>query len=173
MAASAFLAPGKTLILAIPTCDLPSIYARNRGAAVEEVPLRKDHAHDLDAMLERANRTWRVWADLFVQSQQPHRHTHSPPNLEEFVGKVPPNFHVVIDEAYNDYAGGSGAYASFIDRPVENPRVIVTQTFSTSYGLAGGRVGYAVTSSAVAAKLSAESYPFATNRIGFLPPSPL
>jgi histidinol-phosphate aminotransferase len=37
-------------------------------------------------------------------------------------------------------------YASFIDRPLDDERVIVTRTFSKVYGLAGLRLGYAVAS---------------------------
>ena len=35
-------------------------------------------------------------------------------------------------------------YASFIDRPLDDERVIVGRTFSKVYGLAGLRLGYAV-----------------------------
>ena len=35
-------------------------------------------------------------------------------------------------------------YASFIDRPMDDERVIAARTFSIAYGLAGLRVGYAV-----------------------------
>jgi histidinol-phosphate aminotransferase len=166
MAASAFLTPGKTLILAVPTCDLPAIYARGKGAAVEEIPLRKDHAHDLDAMLERSNRSGASGLIYLCNPNSPTGTITPRGSLEDFLGKVSPNFHVLIDEAYHDYAGGSGAYVSFIDLPIENPRVIVTRTFSTSYGLAGTRVGYGVASTTVAAKLASESLPFATNRAG-------
>jgi histidinol-phosphate aminotransferase len=37
-------------------------------------------------------------------------------------------------------------YASFIDHPLDDERVIVTRTFSKVYGLAGLRLGYAVAS---------------------------
>ena len=73
---------------------------------------------------------------------------------------------MVIDEAYHQYAGGSGAYMSFIDRPSDNPRVIVTRTFSSAYGLAGARVGYAVTSPSAVEKMVREALPFALNRAG-------
>ena len=38
-------------------------------------------------------------------------------------------------------------YASFIDHPVSNKRVIVSRTFSAVYGLAGLRLGYGIASS--------------------------
>jgi len=37
-------------------------------------------------------------------------------------------------------------YASFIEHPLDNERIIVTRTFSKVYGLAGLRLGYAVAS---------------------------
>jgi histidinol-phosphate aminotransferase len=67
-------------------------------------------------------------------------------DLESFIGKLPAHTIVVIDEAYHHYAGQSGMYASFIDHPLDNERVIVTRTFSKVYGLAGLRLGYAVAS---------------------------
>ena len=47
---------------------------------------------------------------------------------------------------YHHYAGQSGMYASFIDRPLDDERVIIARTFSKVYGLAGLRLGYAVAS---------------------------
>jgi histidinol-phosphate aminotransferase len=165
-AASAFLGPGTALITAAPTCDLIAMFGRDKNASVQEVPLRKDHAHDLNAMLERSNGSAKNGLFYVCNPNSPTSTLSTRQDIEDFLGKVPLNFHVVIDEAYHDYAGGSGAYASFLDRPVGNPRVIVTRTFSTSYGLAGSRVGYAVTSAPVARKMGQASLPFAINNAG-------
>ena len=67
-------------------------------------------------------------------------------DIESFIRKLPASTFVIIDEAYHHYAGQSGMYASFIDRPLDDERVIVTRTFSKVYGLAGLRLGYAVAS---------------------------
>ena len=166
MIASAFLNSGNTLILATPTCDLIAGYGRDKGATVTEVPLRKDHAHDLNVMLEHSNSGGAAGLIYVCNPNSPTGTLTTRKELEEFLGKVSPNFHVVIDEAYHHYAGGSGAYVSFVDRPAENPRVIVTRTFSAAYGLAGARVGYAVASASVAEKVARESLPFAINRAG-------
>jgi histidinol-phosphate aminotransferase len=166
MAASAFLAPGATLILASPTCDLIAKYGRCRGATVLEVPLRNDHAHDLEGMLKHSNKSGAGGLIYVCNPNSPTGTLTTRKDLEEFLGKVSPKFQVVIDEAYHHYAGGSGAYMSFIDRPSDNPRVIVTRTFSTAYGLAGARVGYAVTSASTVEKMVREELPFALNRAG-------
>jgi histidinol-phosphate aminotransferase len=166
MAASAFLAPGATLIMATPTCDLIANYGRSRGATVTEVRLRNDHAHDLDEMLKHSNKSGASGLIHVCNPNSPTGTLTTRQDLEEFLAKVSPKFHVVIDEAYHQYAGGSGAYMSFIDRPSDNPRVIVTRTFSSAYGLAGARVGYAVTSPSAVEKMVREALPFALNRAG-------
>src|SRR5262249_60462986 len=62
--------------------------------------------------------------------------------------------HVLIDEAYHQYAGASADYASVIDQPIDDGRVIVARTFSKMYGLAGLRIGYAIASPETARRLT-------------------
>lgn len=164
--AAAFLVPGATLIMATPTCDLLAKFARSRGASVIEVPLRNDHAHNLEAMLKHSNKSGASGLIYVCNPNSPTGTLTERKDLEEFLVKVSPKFQVVIDEAYHHYAGGSGAYTSFIDRPSNNPRVIVTRTFSAAYGLAGARVGYAIASPSNAEKMLREGLPFALNRAG-------
>ena len=104
-------------------------------------------AHDLDSMLPRASASTTV-----IHICNPNNPTASltpRKDLEKFIGALPASTFVVVDEAYHQYAGTSGMYASFIDRPLDNEKVIVTRTFSKVYGLAGLRLGYAVASSNV------------------------
>jgi histidinol-phosphate aminotransferase len=166
MAAAAFLAPGATLIMATPTCDLIAKFGRSTGATVIEVPLRNNHAHDLEAILKHSYKSEASGLIYVCNPNSPTGTLTERKDLEEFLVKVSPKFQVVIDEAYHHYAGGSGAYTSFIDRPSNNPRVIVTRTFSAAYGLAGARVGYAIASPSNAEKMIREGLPFALNRAG-------
>ncbi|HEY8714511.1 MAG TPA: histidinol-phosphate transaminase [Candidatus Acidoferrum sp.] len=166
MAAEAFLGPRKGLIQGTPTCEVLSEFAGRMGVRVTRVPLRKDHAHDLNTMLREAQRP-KAGGLVYICNPNSPTGTLSPrQDLEGFLGKVPESFHVVMDEAYHHYAGGSGAYESFLDRPSRNPRVIVTRTFSAAYGLAGARVGYGVASADTAEKLLRCRLPFAVNASG-------
>lgn len=63
--------------------------------------------------------------------------------LATFLGKVPRDVLVVVDEAYHEYVDASGLTSAmgFIDR---FPNLIVTRTFSKAYGMAGLRVGYLI-----------------------------
>jgi histidinol-phosphate aminotransferase len=142
MAAFAFLGPGKQLIQASPTFEAIGTYARAASSDVISVRLTPRFSHDLDGMLARLSPS-----TTLVYICNPNNPTASltpRKDLEEFIGKLPVSTFAVIDEAYYHYAGKSGMYGSFIDHPIENERVVVTRTFSSVYGLAGLRLGYAV-----------------------------
>jgi histidinol-phosphate aminotransferase len=74
-------------------------------------------------------------------------------DIEVFIAKLPATATVLIDEAYHHFAGESGAYVSFLDRPISDERIVVTRTFSKVYGMAGLRLGYAVASQKTAQRL--------------------
>ena len=151
MAAFAFLGNRKQLIQASPTFEAPEHYARAAGSEVVSVRLTPAFAHDLDGMLELASAS-----KTLVYVCNPNNPTASltpRKDLEMFISRLPASTFVVVDEAYHHYAGQSGMYASFIDRPLDDERVIVTRTFSKVYGLAGLRLGYAVASSKVVARM--------------------
>jgi histidinol-phosphate aminotransferase len=83
--------------------------------------------------------------------------------LEEFLKGIPDNVIVVLDEAYdifidvNDFPQG-------LDYVRKN-NVIVLKTFSKSYGLAGLRVGYAVTRPDFASYMNVARQPFNVNAL--------
>jgi len=142
MATGAFLGSGKLLVVARPTFGLIGDYAQRTGADVVAVPLSRDHAHDLPAMLARSDS-----ATGLVYICNPNNPTGSLTrrrDIEAFIRQLPETTYVLIDEAYHHYVGASSDYASFIDRPIDDSRVIVARSFSKIYGLAGLRVGYAI-----------------------------
>lgn len=61
--------------------------------------------------------------------------------LAGFLGRVPREVIVVVDEAYAEMADAPD-YGSAIGLLDAHPNVVVTRTFSKAYGLAGLRVGY-------------------------------
>jgi histidinol-phosphate aminotransferase len=153
MAATAYLSSGKRLVLASPTFEAVADFAQFGGAEVAAVPLNKKFQHDLDGMLGRA-----INAGGLIYICNPNNPTGSltpRKDLEAFLTKLPSRAVVLIDEAYHNYVAATPDYASFLDHPVHDPRVIVLRTFSKIYGLAGLRVGYAIASPQAVLKLSA------------------
>ena len=144
VAAGAFLGKGKKLIVPAPTFEAIGEYATSSGAETEKVPLTGNYAHDLDAMLAQT-----ASAPSLIYICNPNNPTASltpRKDLETFISKLPENSYVLIDEAYHHFATDSSDYRSFLDQPVDNPRVIVARTFSKIYGMAGMRLGYGVSS---------------------------
>ena len=156
MAACAFLGNGKQLLHASPTFEAIGHYAASVDSEIIAVPLTSAFAHDLDAMLGRVGSSTRL-----VYICNPNNPTASltpRKDLETFISKLPASTLVVLDEAYHHYAGASGMYASFLDHPFDDQKLIVVRTFSKVYGLAGLRLGYAI----AAPKLIQQMRRFAT-----------
>jgi len=142
MAACAFLGPGKQVIHASPTFEAIEHYARAVDAEVVSVPLTPAFAHDINRMLAALTPSTKL---VYVCNPNNPTASLTPrKELEAFIAKLPRSTMVVIDEAYHHYVATSTMYASFVDRPLDDDRVIVARTFSKVYGLAGLRLGYAV-----------------------------
>ncbi len=141
IAASAFTGPGKKLVQALPTFEALGAYARSVGAEVVRVPLDKNYAHDLDAMLAACGPdTGLVY---LCNPNNPTASLTPRSDLETFLKKLPASVVALMDEAYHHFVD-SPEYASFLDRPVESEQMLVARTFSKVYGLAGARLGYSV-----------------------------
>lgn len=155
-AVDAYLGPGKTLILSSPTFDVIGTYASATGAKVVTVPLSRFWSNDLDGMLGHVDAS--TGLIYICNPNNPTAILNPRSDLEGFIGKLPGNVRVIIDEAYHHYAGNSSSYASFIDRPMDDERVIVTRTFSKIHALAGLRVGYAVAGAQTSRELCTHSF---------------
>lgn len=141
MAASAFTGPGRKLVQASPTFEALGAYARARGAEVVRVPLAKNFAHDLDAMLAACGSD--AGLVYLCNPNNPTASLTPRGDLETFLKKLPAGVAVLMDEAYHHFVD-SPDYTSFLERPVEGEQMLVARTFSKVYGLAGARLGYSV-----------------------------
>jgi histidinol-phosphate aminotransferase len=150
MAVHAFAGKGKAVVTARPTFEAMGQLARTAGARIVDVRLSRDYSHDLAGMLRRVD----VHTAL-VYICNPHNPTGSltrRQDIDAFLQKLPASVHVIFDEAYHDFAGQAADYRTVIDG-TDDPRVIVTRSFSKAYALAGLRVGYGIAAPSTAAML--------------------
>jgi imidazoleglycerol-phosphate dehydratase / histidinol-phosphatase len=75
-----------------------------------------------------------------------------PNNPTGALGDLPPARPLIVDEAYFEYAGETA-----VDQIEDG--IVVIRTFSKAFGLAGGRVGYALASPETAAELNRRQSP--------------
>src|SRR5215467_3039257 len=151
MAAYAFSGPGRKLVMAAPTFEAIGSYSSSVEAQVVKVPLAADFSHDLGAMLRAAGTD--AGLVYICNPNNPTGNVTPRADLEAFIAKLPKTTRVLIDEAYHDFVPASADYASFLDRPLDDSRVIVARTFSKIYGLAGMRLGYGVATKDTAAEM--------------------
>jgi len=148
-----FTNQAKPLVQAAPTYEAIEYYAASAGAKVISDPLTSKFQHDLGAMLSHAASGAGL---VYICNPNNPTGTITPRNqLEDFIARLPAACYVLIDEAYHNYVIESTAGESFLDRPVDNRRIIVCRTFSHAYGLAGLRVGYGIASADVAKRMRA------------------
>lgn len=144
MAAMAYLKPGKKLVEAAPTFPALGKLAQTTGIEVADVPLNKRYEHDLSAMLDHAGSS--TGLVYIVNPNNPTGSLTPRKDIDAFISKLPATTTILVDEAYHHFATPGGTYESFLDRPIDDPRLIVARTFSKIYALAGMRIGYAVAS---------------------------
>ena len=144
---------GGELIAAEPTFeDLPE-FAAKFGVVTRSVPLDAGHRHDLAAMHAAITPNTRL-----VYVCNPHNPTGTALRRDVIAGflrSVPEATLVLVDEAYIDLADADGV-GTVVELVKERPNLLVTRTFSKIHGLAGLRVGYAIATPALAARLRAK-----------------
>lgn len=124
------------VIICPPTYGMYEVSANINNIEVIRIPLTDQFELDIDQILSQTAQC------VFVCS--PNNPTgNTLQNVErllrEFWGIV------VIDEAYIDFSNNS----SFIEKLTDYPNLIVMQTFSKAWGLAGARIGIAYASAAI------------------------
>ncbi len=86
--------------------------------------------------------------------------------FERFIGSLPPEVLVVVDEAYAEFAESESFPATLAF--LEKYPVLVLRTFSKAYGLAGLRVGYGIGDTELVSFLERTKQPFSINLIAIL-----
>ena len=153
--------PGTEVLYAWRSFEAYPILVPLTGATDVRVPLR-DEAHDLGAMADAITPRTRV---IFVcNPNNPTGTVVRSGELAEFLGRVPPDCLVVLDEAYADYVRDPGVPKG-IDLHRDHPNVAVLRTFSKAHGLAGLRVGFLIGQEPVAAAARTTMLPFTVNAL--------
>ena len=128
-------------------------YAKTMKSNVNRIPMNKNIDIDLNRMNENVNNKTKM-----IYLCNPNNPTGSLMNtddLESFCSQVSKKSIVFVDEAYHEYVIDS-KYRSMIDLVKSGKNVIISRTASKVHGLAGLRVGFAITTPQIAKRL--ESY---------------
>lgn len=142
-AVPAFVDSKRPLVAGLPTFETSTRTARDLALPVREVAVDAQLRLDLPRMEDAAagaglvffcnpnNPTGTVWPTKECEAMIERLSARSPETV------------VLMDEAYADYVARTDYY-TLAPRAAKDRRVLVTNTFSKIYGLAGMRIGYAI-----------------------------
>lgn len=131
------------------------------NAIAREIPA-KNWGHDLDAFLAAITEKTKL---IFIANpNNPTGNFLTQAEIEGFLAKVPANVIVVLDEAYTEFTAPQERVDSF-GLLEKYPNLIVSRSLSKAYGLAGLRIGYAVSNPEIADLLNRVRQPFNCNSL--------
>lgn len=153
-----FCRPGIDNAVSIaPTYGMYRVAAAVNDVELREVPLGDDFSLPVERLLaaadERSKLLWLCSPNNPTGNAFPAREIES--LLRRFDGIV------VLDEAYIDFADGGG----FLPRLGEFPNLIILQTLSKAWGMAGLRLGLAFASEEIAGLFGRVKYPYNINTL--------
>ena len=158
--AQTYINPGDNSIMGYPSFPRYETVIKVMDGEAIEVPLTGDHRIDLDAFLEKINdRTKIIW---LCNPNNPTGTIVTEEEQRAFIKKVPKDVLIILDEAYYEYAVG-GDYPNSIKLLNEFDNLLILRTFSKAYGLAGLRVGYAISNKDIIGYINRVRGPFNTS----------
>jgi histidinol-phosphate aminotransferase len=154
----AFCEPNKDAIITLPpTYGMYDVLANINAVRNIKIQLSSDFEPNYDDVLSAANTQTKL---LFLCSpNNPTANSFKADTIEKLILNF--NGIVIIDEAYIDFSKDE----SWIRRLKEFPNLIVTQTLSKAYGMAGIRLGVCYASTQIISILNRIKPPYNVNEL--------
>jgi histidinol-phosphate aminotransferase len=144
-----------SVMITEPTYGMYRVCANINAVAIQNVLLTRDYQLDTEGILKTVDASTKI---IFLCS--PNNPTGNLLKVED-IFKVLDHFSglVVVDEAYIDFAGD----VSLIKKLNNYPNLVILQTFSKAWGLAGLRLGMCFASETIINLLNKVKYPYNVN----------
>jgi len=153
-----FCQPGQDNIVTIePTYGMYEVVANINGIELRKASLDEKFDISTDAMLAEADAQTKLM--ILCSPNNPTGNLLSKNNIREILNAF--SGIVLIDEAYIDFADDKG----FLREINQYPNLIVLQTLSKAWGLAGIRLGKAFASEEIISLLNKVKFPYNVSRI--------
>ncbi|WP_452226922.1 histidinol-phosphate transaminase [Lacinutrix cladophorae] len=154
----AFCEPNQDNVITLPpTYGMYSVLANINAIQNNKIALTKEFQPAVKQVLETANTKSKI---LFLCSpNNPTGNSFNTSEVETLLNNFPGL--VVIDEAYIDFSEN----ISWMQRLAEFPNLIITQTLSKAYGMAGIRLGVCYASAEIIAILNKIKPPYNVNAL--------
>jgi histidinol-phosphate aminotransferase len=155
-----FCVPGKDRILTCPpTYGMYSVSAQVNDVALVKVPLLEAPTFSIDvpAVMETLTKEPNIKLVYLCSPGNPTGSVLAKSDVQQILDHPTWNGVVVLDEAYIDFAPEDASLAEWV---TEFPNLVVMQTLSKAFGMAGIRLGAAFTSPPIARLLNSLKAPY-------------
>ncbi|KAF5990004.1 histidinol-phosphate aminotransferase [Fusarium bulbicola] len=155
-----FCVPGKDRILTCPpTYGMYSVSAQVNDVALVKVPLLEPPTFSIDvpAVMEALEKESNIKLVYLCSPGNPTGSVLAKSDVQQILDHPTWNGVVVLDEAYIDFAPEDASLAEWV---TEFPNLVVMQTLSKAFGMAGIRLGAAFTSPPIARLLNSLKAPY-------------
>lgn len=141
-----------------PTFAIYGEHARLLGAPLTEVPLNNDFSLPVPELLTQLESGPGVF--FLANPAAPTGNAFSKEAMERLLEAATPDWTVVFDEAYHQFAD-----TDLLDLVKISPNAASLRTFSKAFGLGGVRLGYALTSPDFAKNIQKMLLPFSVSAL--------
>jgi histidinol-phosphate aminotransferase len=154
----AFCEPKEDNIISLPpTYGMYSVLANINNIENRKILLTKDFQPKIEQILAKVDKNSKI---IFLCSpNNPTGNSFSAEKIEALLNKF--KGLIVIDEAYIDFS----EQKSWLERLASFPNLIITQTLSKAYGMAGIRLGVCYASTEIIAILNKIKPPYNVNEL--------
>lgn len=155
-----FCVPGRDRILTCPpTYGMYAVSAQVNDVAIVKVPLLSapSFAIDVPAVLDALSNEPNIKLVYLCSPGNPTGSLLAKADVQQILNHPTWNGVVVLDEAYIDFAPEDASLAEWV---TEFPNLVVMQTLSKAFGMAGIRLGAAFTSPPIARLLNSLKAPY-------------
>lgn len=162
LVSEAFLDSGDEIVVPSPTFSEYEFGGTIMQATVKAVPLKDGFQYDADAIIQAV--TDRTKIIYLCSPNNPTGTILLRSELQKILDSIPKSVLVVLDTAYRHYVS-SDDYSDGLEYVKAGYPVIVLNTFSKIYGLAGIRVGFGVSSQEIIRSILQVKEPFNVNAL--------
>ena len=153
--------PGMPVVTSLGGYPTFNFHVAGFGGRLVTVPYADDR-EDLDGLLDAVKRE-NAPLVYFANPDNPMGSWWDADKIVAFARALPETCLMVLDEAYSE-TGPASALPS-IESLIDLPNIVRTRTFSKAYGLAGARVGYAISTPGTAQAFDKIRNHFGMNRL--------
>jgi len=161
--AQTFINEGDEAIMANPSFALYDITVTLMGGKPVVLPLTKDFKHDFKGFVNAVtDKTKLVYV---CNPNNPTGNIMTKEEVNYLADNLPEHVVLVLDEAYFEYAVKNPDYIDGLEILNRRPNTVILRTFSKVAGLAGLRVGYAISTPEIITEMKKIKGVFNSNRI--------